>query len=557
MNPKLTFNTTLTHAQQGGAFIVMLVIMVLGVSAVMIGTLNIKALHISNDNKNAVVLAQAKEALISYATTSSLPGSLPCPDTAGNGEAATASDCPHYIGYLPWKTLGLPELRDSSGAPLWYALSRNFRKDIANNPINSDSTGTISITGSLATSQAVAVIFAPGPTLNDQSRSNTATALCTTNDTVVSQALCATNFLEGSNANPSLPASPNTQYLSSDVSETFNDQMNFITTENILPGVEKRIAREIKQCLDDYAAQPSLTNPAERINKYPWAAPVSPVGYTSTSNTVFGRVPDAPTITTSTEVPIDSGNASNPKIVALLNALDALEVAVNACLDANNSANRNALDDAGDTLEKAAKKVRDAQPTTPKILSSVTTPAKNAGNDAQDSNRCKNINNGTNDDVQVNLAAANTALGSVTVTINNDPEDASMPTEWPASCILSPPAVSYWPNWKELVFYRVASGYTPNSARTCGGSCLSISGNGNPNQGSGSYRAAVIVAGKNLAQTARVPTNTSSYLEGVNSAVAASTTLETWQNAERATKHINDIVLCVDGKGATQNSKCF
>lgn len=45
---------------------------------------------------------------------------LPCPDGAGT-EGVSASSCAVNVqGWLPWKTLGLPPMKDRSGTCLWY-----------------------------------------------------------------------------------------------------------------------------------------------------------------------------------------------------------------------------------------------------------------------------------------------------------------------------------------------------------------------------------------------------------------------------------------------------
>jgi hypothetical protein len=49
-----------------------------------------------------------------------LTDALPCPDASGT-EGVAAASCPaNSSGWLPWKTLGLPALRDRSGTCLWY-----------------------------------------------------------------------------------------------------------------------------------------------------------------------------------------------------------------------------------------------------------------------------------------------------------------------------------------------------------------------------------------------------------------------------------------------------
>ncbi len=528
--------------QRGAAFIVMLVIMVIGVTAVLIGSLSAISLHTARDRKTADALAQAREALIARAVADAgLPGSLPCPDTTGTGSADTATDCPNYIGRLPWKTLGLPDLRDGTGAPLWYALSRNFRDAPTTNIINSDSAGSLVIAGSPSANNVVAIVFAPGPSLSAQSRSDTQTAPCTTtNNSTIAQSLCAANYLEGNNANPSPAATPNTQYVAGDASDTFNDRLIYITADSLLPSVEKRVVREIKQCLDDYAAVSG--------SKYPWAAPMSPVAYTTTSNTLFGRIPDQPTIS----VPFNINTNTDPKVVALRNALSNLQAAETACqtndnLQAALTAAANALLTATSNLNYSALATAN---NSAKAAANAAIPTAQGGSTY--SQPCDYIDNHNSANaVQTNLNAANSNFPATV------PEDLEMQANWTATCVLfSPP--TYWTNsWKQLVLYRVSNPYRPLGNKTCGTSCLTIDGNGNPNQGSGSYRATVIGSGKNLNQTARVTTNVTSYLEGANSAVASTTTLETWQKAEQESKVINDFVVCLDGKGADQNSKCY
>lgn len=578
----------LHHAQRGAAMMVMLVIMVMGTAAFLVSALSNTSLKNTRDKNNEAVLAQAKDALISFAVTdknNTSPGSLPCPDNLGAGEAEVAANCTAYIGRLPWKTLGLPDLRDSSGAPLWYALSKNFRKDVVSNPINSDSTGTLKIFGSPAAGNLVAIIFAPGASLGGQSRSDIQTAACTTTgNTVIQQSLCATNYLEGQNAFTSPAAAPNTQYVvatnlagafvigtaykietlgttdftsigaasntvglaftatgvgvgtgtaSSDTTSN-NDQATYITTDNLIPNVEKRIAREVKQCLDDYAAESS--------SKYPWAAKISPLDYVTSSDNKFGRVPDQPTI------------GGYPNVKALKDALDDLQTKETNCQSNANSTKQSALTSAGNALLVAGNDVN--QP--PFLLSvGLIHVVADAGNAASanvgSQTACQYIeDHNSNNPVQNSLNNAYSEFATETI------EDGSMRADWQVSCFLSTPASAYWSNWKQLVFYRVSNKYRPNGSKNCGTppSCLSVRGNGNPNQGSDSYRAVVIVAGKNLTNTARIPTNIAGYLEGLNTTVGT-TEFETWQLAEQKTKSINDFVVCADGKGKDSNSKCY
>lgn len=266
------------NKQRGAALIVMLVIMIMGTTTFLVSALNSSSLQIERDKKTANALAKAKEALISYAVSSenaggstARPGNFPCPDT----------DAPNTIGYgdenalctagaigrLPWKTLGIPELLDDSGEPLWYALSGNFRK--TSSRINSDTLGTLQIydnSGSTlltpAGSEAVAIVFAPRNPLPGQLRSTSSTALCATTGTTIALNLCAANYLDAaSGRNNWTIGGP---FIAANNSNSFNDRLIAIRTRDFMPTIEKRVAKELKAILEDYRATNGV---------YPFPAP--------------------------------------------------------------------------------------------------------------------------------------------------------------------------------------------------------------------------------------------------------------------------------------------
>ena len=121
------------------------------------------------------------------------PGYLPCPDLDNDGWAEATcgsqngdSGQAERLGRLPWKTLGLPDLRDGYGERLWYAVSSKY-KGLLNCAVSRaclDMTpeaalGTISVRdtagallhdGTLGDARragggALAVVIAPGPPL--------------------------------------------------------------------------------------------------------------------------------------------------------------------------------------------------------------------------------------------------------------------------------------------------------------------------------------------------------------------------------------------------------
>lgn len=244
--------------QHGAALLVMLVILVIGASAVLITSLSTTALKNARQKTTSDALAQAKDALIGRAVSdSNMPGSLPCPDTNddGSAELLSGNDCPSYIGRLPWKTLGLPDLRDGSGEHLWYALSPAFRDDNSAQPLNSNTKGTLLVYNADGVSQqtqtgysAVAVIFSPGSPIGSQTRST------------VAQQNDAANYLDIAVSRNN--ASAGGPFIAGDQSATFNDQLMIITTHDLIPLVEQRVAGEVKQALSDYYAANGY---------YPWA----------------------------------------------------------------------------------------------------------------------------------------------------------------------------------------------------------------------------------------------------------------------------------------------
>jgi type II secretory pathway pseudopilin PulG len=235
--------------------------------------------RLESDRQTAAALAQARDALIGFATAVDTagapgprPGDLPCPSTAlladGTPSGIATTPCNNLaIGYLPWRTLGLPPLRDGSGELLWYAVSAGFKNNPRSAaPLNSDTAGEFTITGTTAATEVIAIIFAPGATLGSQGQNRTPLQndLCATTGTVIPRVRCAANYLEGENAdgNTLFSSSPAT-HIPDASNQAFNDRLMFITRETFFPAVENRVARDIRSALSDYYA----TN-----NYYPYAA---------------------------------------------------------------------------------------------------------------------------------------------------------------------------------------------------------------------------------------------------------------------------------------------
>lgn len=189
---------------RGAALIILMALLALGVLYFVTSQLEAISLYQRESQQGEATdsLAQAREALIGYATTyrddaahsTEVFGYLPCPDIDGDGiaEASCGNAGEASVGLLPYRTLGLPDLRDNSGACLWYAVSGSFK----NNPkagatlMNWDTQGQFRVLDSSGASLiapddsqggAAAVIFAAGPPLAGQSRGTSGAGPCAAN----------------------------------------------------------------------------------------------------------------------------------------------------------------------------------------------------------------------------------------------------------------------------------------------------------------------------------------------------------------------------------------
>ncbi|MDX2217772.1 MAG: hypothetical protein SF172_01950 [Burkholderiales bacterium] len=282
------------------------------------------------------------------------PGLLPCPDIdnsgaanqggCGNESGSSATGQISRLGRLPFRTLGLPDLRDGSGERLWYAVSSKYKTSDPNYDLNPDSgLGTITIRSAdgtvihdgtntnlyLAQSGGVAaVVISPGAAIerwNDaggvsrttQDRGCGATGctsqgVCNPPEDTVPRCM-PVNYLEkawglGSNEDNAdfvdrndVRAGNANGFISGPISRmdgsvAVNDQLVYITYDEIMQAVMHRVALEVANCLDLYAAA--------NAGRYPYPAPVCRSGYASTNQwsdrdqILFGRVPAPPFDTT-------------------------------------------------------------------------------------------------------------------------------------------------------------------------------------------------------------------------------------------------------------------
>jgi type II secretory pathway pseudopilin PulG len=322
--------------QRGAALIAsILLFAVIGISTFLVLTRG----GSTDDAQRALItqqaLTQAKAALIGYAsavpfTGPERPGDLPCPDLDNDGDADTpCSSAASRLGRLPWRTLGLPDLRDGAGERLWYAVSTAFK----NNPrtpcaaptdagcLNSDTRGTITVRNAsqaivhdgtnpdpLIPSGAVAVIFAPGEVIRRQGGAALQDRSCTlgsdcdqfnrcTSSPATNTPLCnPINYLDNITAgedNADFADSTHNGVIGGPVKIGLdlivNDRVAVIAYNDIVPLLELRVAREVSACLDQYASPANLY-------RYPWATDTSDSAvnnrFADQSGLRAGRVPD-------------------------------------------------------------------------------------------------------------------------------------------------------------------------------------------------------------------------------------------------------------------------
>ena len=299
-------------------------------------------------------LGEAREALIAYAADHPInasvgPGYLPCPDLDDDGwaEATCGSQSgdsgqAERLGRLPWKTLGLADLRDGHGERLWYAVSSKYKgllncavsracldmtPDAALGTISvRDNAGSVVHDGTVAEAYradaggAVAIVIAPGPPLAREDAEQRrecapgdcdATGRCVTTPPQRAARCNPVNFLDKASGarygdednadfvdrNDAAGRARNANgfiqgpVTLADGRLAVNDRLAVVAYRDVMPRIRLRVALEVSQCLRHYATR------AENRSRYPWPTPAclqSGGVWDARSAVLFGRIPDTP-----------------------------------------------------------------------------------------------------------------------------------------------------------------------------------------------------------------------------------------------------------------------
>lgn len=266
--------------KQGGiALLVLVIVIALTVSAYYFSSISAIDIKVDNLEKTRVALKQAKQALINYAVThadgngggiAGEYGYLPCPDSTNfstEGNQDPGGNCRakniNILGYLPWKSLDLPALKDGSGNCLWYAVSGSYKGDPSSGLVNEDTNGLFQVVG--GSNGIVAVVFAPGAPLAGQARTIDVNTLCGKDFGNEAAYLEGDGIIDNSSV-PNIIDFPDWFIHASLTSETenspYNDYFLTITREEIWHAIMQRsdlndrlrdITEALTMCLANYA----------------------------------------------------------------------------------------------------------------------------------------------------------------------------------------------------------------------------------------------------------------------------------------------------------------
>ncbi|NOS98483.1 MAG: hypothetical protein HOP25_08445 [Methylotenera sp.] len=287
----------LKFRQKGAALIFMAFILGLGAAAYVLKTYNSEAAKAKRDEKSAISLVMAKEALLAYSISRTgageRPGNMPRPDYFASSESPANYDgdadggCLDYskppnglplisstenmrcLGRLPWRTLGMsiasPTQNDGVGNMPWYAVSANLTAPACITALNSSIlsmpyTGYVcgSATnlpypwltvkdnlGNIISNRVAAVLLMPNAILSGQARPVTPLA-------------GITNYLEAGNSD-----FDNEFTVATDLN--MNDKLVYITIDELMAAVSRRVSSDISILLNKYN---------KKNTHFPYAAPL-------------------------------------------------------------------------------------------------------------------------------------------------------------------------------------------------------------------------------------------------------------------------------------------
>jgi len=262
-------STPLNTKQQGLALILFLVTaLTVAGGSFFITAQRIKNSSIQTDHKTYKALAAAKQALVSFSLSyqptglATELGRLPYPDRFLDGDYDGQSDCINYtdalnlpllIGRFPWlrERGACPaqdinfDLKDALGERLWYAVSPHMVRHSSNATFSPNFLAitnqwlTLYDQNGLVSDRIAFIAFSAGAALPGQNK-NTSTPI---------------NFLDSYNV-PGIGNVSNHDndltFVTAPKSETFNDKLIYMTIDELMPLLEKRVLLEVRNLLNNF-----------------------------------------------------------------------------------------------------------------------------------------------------------------------------------------------------------------------------------------------------------------------------------------------------------------
>jgi len=282
-----------TQGQTGAALLVFMLILVVSASTFLLTKLNSSIRHSAYNPATIIALNEAKEALIAWAVNHPRnPGTLPFPDRkeTTNPNYDGYSDCipsnvtlnnNHLLGRLPWRGGTAPcvtpltglgiNVRDSSGEHLWYAVSKNLVYQHPAYPFISlgllkKSSDWITVrdqTGGVISDRVAFVVIAPGPALSPytncdglsyagQDRSGNVPDIEHYLDSVTISGVTYSNANYDQDFIMYPDSRTTTGSSTLEKCDAFNDQLVFVTIDELMNAVSIRVLNETASALTSY-----------------------------------------------------------------------------------------------------------------------------------------------------------------------------------------------------------------------------------------------------------------------------------------------------------------
>jgi hypothetical protein len=320
------------RSQYGAALILIMFMLGMGVVAFMLKSVNSGSFEFQQQEKTTLALNEAKEALIAWsASHPNWPGILPFPDrkeTSSPPNYDGKSDCvtsglnfSHLIGMLPvgsespcvapqtglsLQSYGVVKTCansatscDETGTRLWYAVSMNLIRTsslsgttpiinpgIIDNPLIVPWMRVLDRNGNLISDRVAAVIIAPGAPLANQDRSGLPDAADYLDSLQIGATVYSNSDYDTADED-FIMAPDSTRHSAVDVTYQspyyFNDRLVYITIDELIAAVEKRVATEVESALKHYK---------NTYATFPYAAPLgSSKNYSCVNNQSTGLLP--------------------------------------------------------------------------------------------------------------------------------------------------------------------------------------------------------------------------------------------------------------------------